>query len=864
MDDLGLDRSVFSEFVAKSAEAICVIDDERGVIDWNSEMQTITGIDSITAKNSPLSDSLPYIANSALAKNLTKAIRGVSSIADNYITIKDKSYSVSFSTLPGENSYSVLIILRPQETKTLSRFQPLAVESPIATAIYEPNGKPKFFNKAYGKIWDTDIKKPIDESYNVLEDTQLVELGIMPLIEESFKGVSSELPPVPFTPTNTHKINGKGTDEQKYIKGHIFPIKDNSGKLEEVVMVLSDVTYQKKAEEILSDTHIKFQMLTKGIPGVIYEFLIDSDQEAKFKYISEGCEEMFGVSSEKVLEKESLLVDVIHPDDRDSFLKSSRNSDKELKVWQWEGRIVVKGEVKWIEGKSSAVKNPNGSIIRYGVFLDITEKKKVEEQFKLTEDRLQLALEGAEMGLWEWDNLKRKTFFNKGWAAKFGYKPGELEKRLEYWARLIHHDDIPEVRKKLNNYINGKADSFEAEYRLQTKGGDYRWILDKGKAVERDDSGKILKAAGTYLDIDEKKNSELIIKRNEQLFTQLFESSPLGIVLLDDVHKIIQMNKGFEDIFGYKRDEIVGNKLNNVIVPDELSKEAIDINIVSSSGNVGSLQTYRKAKNGQLIPVIIYGVPVKLDNKTIGVYGIYVDITERKKAEEELQIRNNELDNFVYKVSHDLRAPLSSILGLVHLANHEQNEDDVREYMSIIENRVQQLDSFINDVLSHSKNLKLAVSYEKINLSEVIDRCFNDLNYLPKANLVKKEIDIDGIALVSDPWRINEIFRNLISNAIKYLNPDIDAPFIKIDIKVSKDKAVFTIADNGIGIDAKNLPNIFEMFYRATERSEGSGIGLYIVKNAVEKLGGQINIESEIDKGTIFKLELPNNTEESA
>lgn len=140
--------------------------------------------------------------------------------------------------------------------------------------------------------------------------------------------------------------------------------------------------------------------------------------------------------------------------------------------------------------------------------------------------------------------------------------------------------------------------------------------------------------------------------------------------------------------------------------------------------------------------------------------------------------------------------------------------------MGLIETRVKQLDSFINDVLSHSKNLKLAIT-------------------------------------------LDEIFRNLISNTIKYLNPHIEDPFASIDIVVTENAAIINFNDNGIGIAEGALPKVFEMFYRATEYSEGSGIGLYIVKNAIQKLGGEITIDSEIGVGTSFYIMIPNRKNEA-
>jgi signal transduction histidine kinase len=259
-----------------------------------------------------------------------------------------------------------------------------------------------------------------------------------------------------------------------------------------------------------------------------------------------------------------------------------------------------------------------------------------------------------------------------------------------------------------------------------------------------------------------------------------------------------------------------------------------------------------------MLSLIVYGVPVHMEDKTIGIFGVYVDITEQKKIEKELKIRNTELDNFVYKVSHDLRAPLSSILGLVNLANMRGNDDDPSMYMSLIGRKVEQLDHFISDVLSHSKNLKQDVTIEKVDLKQIVASAFTDLAYLRTSDVVSSEINIEGQDFYCDRWRLAEIFRNLISNAIKYRRLDIPRPLVKVSVKVSNIEAEISFSDNGIGIEPDKLLNIFEMFYRASTQSDGSGLGLYIVKNAVEKLGGQIDVFSRPMQGTEFKIILPN------
>ncbi|UII34248.1 PAS domain S-box protein [Fulvivirga ulvae] len=870
MNELSTDRFILNDFIEENAEAIFIFDSNFSVVAWNRRCYELFGIKREIAVSKELGHVAPVFSDQYFKMLALKAMAAKPSVAKKSYTISgnvSSTYVVpSFSPvrLSEWEGNGCMVILRETElTERPSKFRPLIAESPIATAIYRPDGTPKYFNKAYSNLWGATkgMSDVVIKYYNIFEDEQLEELGLTVFIQKAFLGEATEIPPIAYNPYDTASIRRLGLRQRKYVKGHVFPIKDEFGEVEEVVMVLSDITFQKQAEEILTDTHLKFQMLTLGLPGVIYEYEEQADGGSRFKYISQGCNEMFGFSPEEIMKDASLLNKLVHPQDLDDFLMTSGDSNRQNREWQWEGRVLVDGKEKWIEGKSSPTRQKDGSIIRYGLLLDVTDKKEVEKRYKLSEERLQLALRGAELGLWEWDLKDKKTIFNKAWAAKYGYDHHELELQFDDWGKLIHPEDLPCVKEKLTGHLKGETEYFEAEYRFKTKSGSYRWILDKGRAVQRDEKGRVTKASGTYLDINEKKNAQLLIQRNEQLFTQLFENSPLGIVLLDEKHRVIQMNQGFKDMFGYSINDIIGNQLNNILVPKDLHQEAIDINLLTVSGKVGMLESHRTHKNGSLVPVIIYGVPVTLDNKTIGIYGIYVDITARTKAENELQVRNNELDNFVYKVSHDLRAPLSSILGLVNLAQHQDNDDDLLQYIGLIENRVKQLDLFINDVLSHSKNLKLAIMVDPINFKQIIDNCFTDLSYLPNAHKVDIKTRVSSRPFYSDRWRINEIFRNLISNAIKYLNPDIDNPYVAIDINITDKSANIKFRDNGIGIEKNTLPKVFEMFYRATEYSEGSGIGLYIVKNAIEKLGGKIRVESKPKQGTFFDITIPNSKE---
>lgn len=371
--------------------------------------------------------------------------------------------------------------------------------------------------------------------------------------------------------------------------------------------------------------------------------------------------------------------------------------------------------------------------------------------------------------------------------------------------------------------------------------------------------------SGVIIDVRERKELELKKReadmrylKTETLFSELFNSSPMAIVLLDGSGNVEQVNRGFELLFGYTITELKGKSLNLFIVPQELESEGNDLNSLISSQQIVKIETTRLRRDDQPVSVIIYGVPVQLEDKTIGIFGVYVDITDQKKIEEELKIRNSELDNFVYKVSHDLRAPLSSVLGLVNLAQMPGNDDDPAQYLKIIGEKVGQLDNFIGDVLSHSKNLKLDVKTGPIDFETIIDKTFKDLSYMRGTDQIERQVSINGGEFSSDPWRIGEIFRNLISNAIKYRKINGESCKVSINVDVNSERAMIVFKDNGIGISAENLSKIFEMFYRASEQSEGSGLGLYIVKNAVEKLGGLLSVKSLPGEGTTFEITLPN------
>ena len=228
-----------------------------------------------------------------------------------------------------------------------------------------------------------------------------------------------------------------------------------------------------------------------------------------------------------------------------------------------------------------------------------------------------------------------------------------------------------------------------------------------------------------------------------------------------------------------------------------------------------------------------------------------------QKTNQELSKRNTELDNFVYSVSHDLRAPIASVLGLINLATKDGDPAMKDTYLQMINSSALQQDYFIKEILDQSRNSRLDVKREEILFQPIIDETFSQLSYAtPTGKSVEKIISIQqDQPFYCDRWRLKVILNNIISNAIRYRNGR--DPVIKVNIDVTAKGAEVRIEDNGKGIAEEHLTHVCRMFYRATDDGAGSGLGLYIVKETIDKLNGSIKIDSEEGKGTTVNVMIP-------
>lgn len=232
-----------------------------------------------------------------------------------------------------------------------------------------------------------------------------------------------------------------------------------------------------------------------------------------------------------------------------------------------------------------------------------------------------------------------------------------------------------------------------------------------------------------------------------------------------------------------------------------------------------------------------------------------------RQRNKQLRKLNKEQDHFLYSTAHDLRSPLTSLSGLVNLLRIENNAPELNHYFDKMEKSISRQEDFIEQIASFSKNKILKIKPEPLDLGQMINETLEHHSFMAGASRIRKEIVIDNkndLDIYSDYNRVLILLNNLISNAIRYSDPEKTDSFIRAEISITKDEFSIRFADNGIGISEDHLDKIFDMFYRAHDDSKGTGLGLFILHETVRKMSGTVTVESIAGKGTVFTLTLPN------
>lgn len=367
----------------------------------------------------------------------------------------------------------------------------------------------------------------------------------------------------------------------------------------------------------------------------------------------------------------------------------------------------------------------------------------------------------------------------------------------------------------------------------------------------------------SYLLLDQLKKSEL-------QYRSLSETARDIIVSYDMEGNIHYMNNVGLEFFGLQESTYIGRNIFEFI---NNAREDIYRRLKDRKAGIkttGLLEVTLVNCNGETIPFEVNSSFIDLDGGVKGMISVNRNIAERKMAEDrliakntELQTINSELDRFVYSTSHDLRSPLTSVLGLINISREETGgSPDLKLYLDMMEKSIHRLDNVIKSILDYSKSNRVRVNLEPLSMQTIYSEVLESISYIKGHETIKHICDIDvETVFASDKIRITTIISNLINNAIKYRRQIPDS-IVKFTFKANEKEGVITVEDNGEGIPESKFQLIFEMFYRNSNSAEGSGLGLYIVKQNAAKLNGTVDLKSTPGKGSKFTITIPNGSGE--
>jgi PAS domain S-box-containing protein len=492
--------------------------------------------------------------------------------------------------------------------------------------------------------------------------------------------------------------------------------------------------------------------------------------------------------------------------------------------------------------------------------------KATNEEIKESNERYDIVAKATSDTIWDWKIQEDDFIWNKGIQGVFGYKKEEVGKTSKWWFDRIHPEDSIKMSIKLYSFIEQKTEKWQDEYRFKCADGSYKYVFDRGFLV-KDEDGNAIRMIGAIQDVTKQKEEEQRLKLLETVITQTKDAVIITESEKTDktIPKIVFVNPAFTEMTGYKSGEVIGKTpivfMGRKSVKNDISK----LSKALKGREEFKFETLNQKKNGEEYWVNFSMIPITNQEGNHSHWiSIQRDITEEKKQEKEkeqlireLTQNNKDLKQFSYITSHNLRAPLSNLTGLLNLMHEYPVENpELREIINGFSTSTNLLNETINDlvkVVIIKDNP--SIDKEEVLIKDVFENVFNQLSYLISLHKPILKIELEKVSILNiNKAYLESILLNLFTNAIKYRSPKRTLR-IFVSSKEQNNSIVLIFKDNGIGIDLeRNRDKIFGLYQRFHNYSDSKGLGLYLVKSQVESMGGTIGVESEVDKGTTFTI----------
>jgi PAS domain S-box-containing protein len=785
------------------------------------------------------------------------------------------------------------------------RFRNLMEQAPFSIQVFSPDGHTSRVNRAWEQLWGVTLDQ-ID-GYNILEDQQLEAKGVLPLIHQAFAGEPTFIPAIKYDPNETIPGQTRHDDPVRWVAAVAYPLKDDAGIIQEVVLVHDDITARRKAEAALRESEEKLRLLADTIPQLAWMARPDGHifwyNRRWYEYTGTTPAQMEGWGWQSVHDPDVL------PKVLDRWKGSIASGEPFDMVFPLKG---ADGQFRPFLTRVNPLTNEGGQILYwFGTNTDIAELREAREALAVSEERLRLALDAGRMGVWDWNIRTGDLKWSDSLEPLHGLAPGTFGGTFDHFQQLIH----PKDRESVNAAIRQALDTggeFYVEFRNVWQNGGIHWIAGSGKVFPGDD-GQPLRMIGIGLDVTQRKRSEQTARFLADASAALavlvdFDSTLQTVSSLAVPHFADWATVDVAEADGTLRRVAVAHvdpakvelahELHRRFPPDPAATQG-GWNILRT----GQPEIIHKITDDLLVQTVrdqerlgivrqlglrsYIGVPLTMRGKTIGVLtfiaaesGHLYDATDLAVAEDlasraaiaienaqlyrELRDADQRKDEFLATLAHELRNPLAPIrngLQVLRLANADGGMVD--KARSMMERQLSQMVRLVDDLLDVSRitRNKLELRKERVSLKSVINSAVETSHPLIEkaSHTFSITLPPTPVYLDADLTRLAQVFSNLLNNAAKYTEP---GGRILLTGELSGAEVVVQVQDNGRGIPADALPHIFEMFSqvdRNLERAQGGlGIGLTLVRRLVEMHGGTVEAKSDgHGKGSTFVVRLP-------
>jgi PAS domain S-box-containing protein len=675
------------------------------------------------------------------------------------------------------------------------------------------------------------------------------------------------------------EIEVTGDDQRCFhMRLQAFPAFGQDSTATGFIEVLEDISERKQMEEQLRQSVERFRTLVEtmrvGLSAV--------DTKGVITYVNDQMCQMLGYTREEFIG---------HPT-TDFHDEESRKLQEEMFAKRRKGlKDPTPYEITWVAKDGRKVNtiltptpgfSPGGEFTgSFALFTDITERKRMEEALRESEERFKRLADNTPFGITIMAPNRTFEYLNPIFTKMFGYTKDEVPDKNTWFVKAYPDE---EYRKKVSSIW--KQDITEdvrlgeenpRVFTVRCKNGQDK-IIDF-RNVDTEDGKQYL----VYDDITDRINAEEALRESEERFRTLVETTKVGVSAIDEKGVITYANERFGEIWEYSVDEIIGRHVfdfldeeNLKILKEQLSKR--------KKGSSESYEITWTKKDGSKAPTILSPTPIfDKDGRYRGSYGFITDITERKQMEErlqryaaELEQSNEEVKNFAYIVSHDLRVPLVNLKGysaelhsalevigsnfdaaLPHLNDEKRSavaialHEDAPEALEFITNSVSRMDSFINSVLILSRLGRRELKPEPIDMNALVQTSLENLSH--QIHERGTRVTVESLPqVVADRTAMEQIIGNILGNAVKYLDPERPGR-IEVTAETNNGEQIFRIRDNGRGIAEEDMHKVFAPFRRAGKQdTPGEGMGLAYVQTLVRRQDGRIWCESALGKGSTF------------